>query len=204
MSTTLIHPDALLAQIEIPTDFEALDRGQRVLLPGAQEHSGDVTLRQYFTLARHAQETFDPTTRFVDAINKMRSQWLRGRQKDFGMVDHVMVDLRKRNVNSQLSDDQERLLITCLEALSGINRHWDAGIANRIDAVSRTIREDLQRSFMRVETQGQFQRVMGHFQSLFGRPARTAPGEFRDAVVGGLSDGDQPTPSLADVVPTGF
>ena len=165
-----INPDTLVAAIEV----EALpdSTAKTVVLPGAaQDPRNLLSEKQLRVIAGYVAANFDGTLTWADAVARLRTAaGVRGRQLDFSIIDYVIAQLRKQTAGTELSVGQEKLVDSCMRALSQVDPHFDSDIRERIAVADPTLRTSLLHKFIAIRTRGDLDSAMRAFTNLFGAP----------------------------------
>ncbi len=153
---------------------EALPEGREkaVYLPG--QARGTVSFDQQRMIARFVSENIDPALSWGDAIEGLRKRFLKGNQRDFGIVDGISQILRAGRAHDSLTPGQVGLLTTQIAALSGSAPHWEPNIAAKIKAANPRIVTAMTEAAILVSNQGELDLFMEKFSGLFGRPQARA------------------------------
>lgn len=150
------------------------DTSERFHLPGAVDlpnrNPNQVSGKQVKIIVRYAKDNIPASATFAQAIAQLRSKFLVGAQQDFNLVEKILEETRAENAENDLSDAQNKMVITILSALAGTANHWDMGINAKIASAPKALKSTFIMSLSAVRTQGQLTVFMDRFAAVFGRP----------------------------------
>jgi hypothetical protein len=162
----MLNAELILTQINPDT---MPDAGPPVVLPGG-ETRGTVSPKQERLYARYAKANYPGLLTWAQAVAKMRSEFLVGAQKDFGMTEKVLEKLREVNVENPMSAAQTKMTADIISALTGEKDHWDPEINRKIKASPKPVRDSVLVQFVDANKQGQLTVAMAKFSALYGKP----------------------------------
>lgn len=175
--TNVLEPTRLLGTLVVENIPETSEKIFR--LPGGVSRADNVLSgKQLRTLVGYLHEHFSPDTTLIEAFDGLRREAkLTVHQLDFTMVEFVIRQARTRDAALDITPAQLELLSTCVSALTGIARHWDADIQRKIDAVPANRREQIVQIFNNAVMDGRrlaVDRAMVVFRTNFGDPKSAA------------------------------
>lgn len=172
----MIAPNTIISTINLDSIPESKDKFE---LPGASAPNS-VSYNQLRTIVTYIQEIYPATLTFADAVARLRERFVKGNQRDFNIVNGIIDDLRTQNADNDLTQNQQDLVNTILGSLAGTSEHWDKGIAARIAAAPKSLRNQFTVQFSSCFNQGQLNILMNRFAQVFGKP--TPKAGFGDSV----------------------
>lgn len=178
--------DATTVVSNIDTDSDWFTDGlaERVALPGAKriEHDRNVmTPAQVGVVVRGLQR--DENTKDLsladacDVARGPRMARLRGRQLDFDVVAYFARQEQEANSDLPLTTGQDDMVTVYIQALVGINPHWNAKVQSAIEALPQNRKDDYIARLDSATTQGELALVMKSLERFVPNPATVRASE---------------------------
>lgn len=183
--------------MQLPDETVVAISGFLYLLPGAPDETHRFTSAQMASTISYIKQNYNGGEKLEDVAAALRRDFIKGNQKDWNIVGGFTAKTRQLTAHEDMSDAQLTMLTdTIIPALSGEKRHWDVGIANKIQQADDDIRKIFIKDALQAHTKGDVMRFMAKFTAVFGRPkqqsaTQTAIGENLPEIPTGIESGDE-------------